>query len=63
MSSTAKDRLHKIKETLDHAFSKASPADARELTTEVREHLTLLNSAFRRSLHDTHTNSATDHTL
>jgi hypothetical protein len=63
MSSTAKTYLHQIKDTLDRAFANASPADARDLTTEVREHLTLLNSAFRRSLHDTKTNAATDHAL
>jgi hypothetical protein len=63
MCSTAKDRLHKLKDLLDHAFTGLTPSDARELTKELREHLTLIHSAANRSLHDTKTNSATDHAL
>lgn len=63
MSSTTKDKLHTIKDTLDHAFRNLTPSDARELSRELREHLTLLNSAANRSLHDAKTNAATDHAL
>lgn len=63
MCSTAKDRLHALKDNLDRAFTGLTPGDARELTKELREHLTLINSAMQRSLHDTKTNAATDHTI
>jgi hypothetical protein len=63
MSNNAKNHLHKLKDAMDTAFDGLTPADAREMCRELREHLTLLNSGINRSRHDTKINAATDHTL
>jgi hypothetical protein len=63
MSNNAKNQLHKLKDGLDAAFDGLTPADARELCRELREHLTLLNSGINRSRHDPKTNAATDHDI
>jgi hypothetical protein len=58
MSSTAKAAINAIKDSLDHTFSQVTPADAREITSEIKSYLNLVNAAIRRSPHDKHTNQA-----
>jgi hypothetical protein len=58
MSSTAKAAINAIKDSLDRAFSQVTPADAREITSELKSYLNLVNAAIRRSPHDKHTNQA-----
>jgi hypothetical protein len=60
MSSTAKATVNAIKDQLDRAMSQITPADAREVTSEIKDYLNLVNAAIRRSPHDKHTNQATD---
>jgi len=45
MSSTSKQRLQPVLDSLDQLFAKAHPADVPELVAELREHLSRLRSA------------------
>ena len=58
MSSTAKATVNAVKDQLDRAFCQISPADAREVTEEIKSYLTLINAALRRSAHDRHSSEA-----
>lgn len=59
MSNTAKTRLQIVLTSLDSLFATAHADDRPELVKELRDYLSLQNSAARRPAYDPHTNNAT----
>lgn len=52
MSSTSKDRLTQVKDSLDSLFSNAHPSDREDLIKDLRSYLSLQNAAGKHSGYD-----------